>query len=145
VPLPARNEVFLMNTLTDAQLVVSPEVTDLLDRFAPGDAARAPIGAFSDDEREAMTLLADNGFLVPDREADRRAIDKYFTSIKNDTAELSITLLTTLQCNFACDYCFQGDHGDYNKFAEKMTLGTAARVPNGSRASSIACTPRPSS
>ena len=34
VPLPARNEVFLMNTLTDAQLVVSPDVTDLLDRFA---------------------------------------------------------------------------------------------------------------
>ena len=34
VPLPARNEVFLMNTLTDAQLMVSPEVTDLLDRFA---------------------------------------------------------------------------------------------------------------
>ena len=37
-------------------------------------------------------------------------------------------MLTTLQCNFACDYCFQGDHGDYNKFAEKMSLETAARV-----------------
>ena len=37
-------------------------------------------------------------------------------------------MLTTLQCNFACDYCFQGDHGDYNKFADKMTLETAARV-----------------
>ena len=30
-----------------------------------------------------------------------------------------MTVLTTLQCNFACDYCFQGDHGDYNKFAER--------------------------
>ena len=37
-------------------------------------------------------------------------------------------MLTTLQCNFACDYCFQGDHGDYNKFAAKMSLETAARV-----------------
>ena len=37
-------------------------------------------------------------------------------------------MLTTLQCNFACDYCFQGDHGDYNKFADKMSLETAARV-----------------
>ena len=37
-----------------------------------------------------------------------------------------MTVLTTLQCNFACDYCFQGDHGDYNKFAAKMTLETAA-------------------
>jgi sulfatase maturation enzyme AslB (radical SAM superfamily) len=33
-----------------------------------------------------------------------------------------------MQCNFACDYCYQGDRGDYNKFAEKMTLATAARV-----------------
>ena len=37
-------------------------------------------------------------------------------------------MLTTLQCNFACDYCFQGDHGDYNKFAEKMSLETAHGV-----------------
>ena len=39
-----------------------------------------------------------------------------------------MTVLTTLQCNFACDYCFQGDHGDYNKHAAKMSLETAARV-----------------
>ena len=39
-----------------------------------------------------------------------------------------MTVLTTLQCNFACDYCIQGDHGDYNKHAAKMSLETAARV-----------------
>ena len=37
-------------------------------------------------------------------------------------------MLTTLQCNFACDYCLQGDHGDYNKSAAKMSMATAARV-----------------
>jgi uncharacterized protein len=126
VPLPERNEVFLMNTLTDAQLLVTPEVTALLDRFA-ADVPAAP-RTLSDAEREALDVLSENGFLVPDREADRRALDRYFTSVKHDTAELNVTLLTTLQCNFACDYCFQGDHGDYNKFAEKMTLDTAGRV-----------------
>jgi uncharacterized protein len=133
VSLPERNEVFLMNTLTDAQLLVSPEVTALLDRFATGGAGLPvdpvdPVDPVNDDEREALDLLSENGFLVPDRDFDRRAVDKYFASIKNDTAELSVTLLTTLQCNFACDYCFQGDHGDYNKFADKMTLETAAKV-----------------
>src|SRR5712691_3237957 len=123
-PLPERNEVFLMNTLTDAQLLVSPDVTDLLDWYT-GDGSRE---AGSDEEREALDLLTENGFVVPDRDFDRRALDKYFTSVKNDTAELSVTLLTTLQCNFACDYCFQGDHGDYNKFADKMTLETARKV-----------------
>jgi hypothetical protein len=34
VPLKERDDVFLMNTLTDAQLVVSRDVADLLDRAA---------------------------------------------------------------------------------------------------------------
>src|SRR5436190_15043162 len=122
VPLADRNEVFLMNTLTDAQLVVSPDVAALLDRAGAGDIE------FTGDERDAFELLRENGFLVDDRAADRRALDQYLTDVKSDTSELNVTLLTTLQCNFACDYCFQGDHGDYNKFAEKMSLETAGRV-----------------
>jgi len=124
VPLPARNEVFLMNTLTDAQLVVSTDVAELLDRYAEPGTAAMP----GEDERQAVDLLAENGFLVPNRDFDRRTLDQYYSSVKSDTAELNVTLLTTLQCNFACDYCFQGDHGDYNKFADKMTLETAGRV-----------------
>ena len=92
VPLPERNEVFLMNTLTDAQLLVSPDVTDLLDRYT-GEGSRE---AGSDEERQTLALLEENGFLVPDRAYDRAALDRYFTSVKNDTHELSITLLTTL-------------------------------------------------
>jgi len=125
VPLEG-DEVFLMNTLTDAQLVVSSDVSTLLDRASTG--AFDDASALSHDERDALSLLTENGFLVDDRAADRRALDEYLTSIKSNTSELNITLLTTLQCNFACDYCFQGDHGDYNKFAEKMSLETAARV-----------------
>jgi uncharacterized protein len=122
VPLKTSDEVFLMNTLTDAQLVVSPDVASLLDRAADGN----PSGV--DGEREALELLAENGFLVEDREADWRAVGKYFAHIRHDATELHVTVLTTLQCNFACDYCFQGDHGDYNTHAAKMSLDTAARV-----------------
>ena len=126
VPLAARDEVFLMNTLTDAQLVVSPDVAALLDRAAGGNLS-GPFGP-TDDEREALTLLTENGFLVDDRATDRRGLDEYLTGVKSNTDELNVTLLTTLQCNFACDYCFQGDHGDYNKHADKMSLATAGRV-----------------
>ena len=41
---------------------------------------------------------------------------------------MRVTVLTTLQCNFACDYCFQGDHGDYNKHADRMSLDDSARL-----------------
>jgi uncharacterized protein len=126
VPLPERDEVFLMNTLTDAQLVVSPDVAALLDRVgAPGASAGEAFGA---GELEALEQLRDNGFIVADRQTERQDLDKFFARVTSSTDELNITVLTTLQCNFACDYCYQGDRDDYNKFAEKMTLETAARV-----------------
>ena len=125
VPLEARDEIFLMNTLTDAQLVVSRDVADLLDRAAQSVFVGWTPSA---DEREALDLLTENGFLVDSRAADREALDRYLASVKGDSSELNITLLTTLQCNFACDYCFQGDHGDYNTHADKMSPATAERV-----------------
>ncbi len=124
VPLDSRDDVFLMNTMTDAQLIVSSDVATLLDRFERDGA----VASATDEERDAIAVLEQNGFLVPDRHAERRSIDQYFEVTKSSNAELHITVLTTLQCNFACDYCFQGDHGDYNKFAEKMTLDTAQRI-----------------
>ena len=120
VPIAGRDDVFLMNTLSDAQLLVSPDVAALLDRREFDD--------LNDSEREALDLLTDNGFFVPNAEADRKALDTYFHSVRHSTSELHITLLTTLQCNFACGYCYQGDREDFNQFADKMTLETSARV-----------------
>jgi uncharacterized protein len=115
------DDVFLMNTLTDAQAIVSPDVAAMLD--ADIDPTILDVEA-----RAAFDELVENGFVTSGRDYDRGALDRYLDNISNDTSELNVTVLTTLQCNFACDYCFQGDHGDYNKFAEKMTLETAARV-----------------
>ena len=126
VPLPERDEVFLMNTLTDAQLVVSPDVASLLDQVS--QRTDAHLDEFGGEEREAVELLRESGFLVSDRRVQRQHVDNFFARVKSDTSELHITVLTTMQCNFACDYCYQGDRGDYNKFAEKMTIETAVRV-----------------
>ena len=126
VPLAAQGDEFLMNTLTDAQLIVSSDVAALLDRAAAGTLSGAAWS--TTEELEALDVLTDNGFLVEDHAADQRALDDYLADVKSDATELNVTLLTTLQCNFACDYCFQGDHGDYNKFADKMSLATAERT-----------------
>jgi uncharacterized protein len=120
VPVPG-NDVFLMNTLTDAQMVVSHDVAALLDRGSDG-------ADLDQEARAAFGVLEENGFLVPSRDHDRQALDEYLTGVKSDRTELNVTVLTTLQCNFACDYCYQGDHGDHNKFADKMSLETAARI-----------------
>jgi uncharacterized protein len=126
VPLDTMGEssdVFLMNTFTDSQLIVSRDVAALLDQV--GSRTQTTLTA---DELEALSTLADQGFIVPDRETERQHIDQYFHDVRESEDQLRVTVLTTLQCNFACDYCFQGDHGDYNKSAAKMSLESAARV-----------------
>ncbi|MEX2661469.1 MAG: radical SAM protein, partial [Vicinamibacterales bacterium] len=120
-------DVFLMNTFTDAQLVVGPEVASLLDRLADGAAPDA-LKALGPDERRAVETLAEHGFLVPDRMTERQKLEAFFHDVRESEEQLRVTVLTTLQCNFACDYCIQGDHGDYNKTAGKMSLDSAARV-----------------
>ena len=117
------DDVFLMNTFTDAQLIVSRDVAALLDRVGTADT-----GALNPAERTALSTLSDHGFIVDNREAERLHIEQWFRDLRQSADQLRVTVLTTLQCNFACDYCFQGDHGDYNKFAAKMTMETADRV-----------------
>ena len=132
VPFEERDEVFLMNTLTDGQLLVSRDVAALLDRYAPEAdplvSSAKPHADLSEEEREAVELLREHGFLVENREADQHALDEYMAAARNDASRLNVTVLTTLQCNLACGYCYQGDRDDYNKFADKMTLETASRV-----------------
>lgn len=118
VPLPERDEVFLLNTLTDAQAIVSPDVAALLDGRAPDTA----------DARLALHTLADHGFLVASRDDDDQAIARHFAEVKHDRGELRVTVLTTEQCNFACGYCVQGDHGEANATGRRMSLETADAV-----------------
>ena len=122
VPVRDTAEVFLMNTLSDAQLLVSTDVSNLLARIGRGDTG------FSLDELETIDTLVENGFVVESRDKERDSLDQYFINMREDAEQMKVTVLTTLQCNFACDYCFQGDHGDYNKFAAKMSLDTARQV-----------------
>jgi uncharacterized protein len=120
VPLDG-TDVFLMNTFTDAQLIVSRDVVDLMDRLDES-------GARTEEEHDALAQLTEHGFVVASRETERRDLTAFFRRVREDTDTLRVTLLTTLQCNFACDYCIQGDHGDYNKHAAKMSPEMAERA-----------------
>ncbi|HXW08967.1 MAG TPA: radical SAM protein [Vicinamibacterales bacterium] len=136
VPVNDGAEVFLMNTFTDAQLIVSRDVADLLEWLGQGDAS------LTAEEREAVATLAEHGFVVESREADRRSLEEYFHSVRESREQLRVTILTTLQCNFACGYCIQGDHGDYNRHAARMSLETAARVAGWTEGRLDAVAPR---
>src|SRR4030095_9486965 len=89
-------DVFLMNTFTDAQLIVSRDVAELLDRV--GDSAVPE----TDDAREALATLTEHGFIVSDRDGERRKLEQYFRNIRHGHDQLRVTVLTTLQCNLVC-------------------------------------------
>jgi uncharacterized protein len=124
VPL-ASGEVFLMNTLTDAQAVVSGDVVELLDKL---DAGTAGLSAVAGSDREALETLAENGFLVRYLASERAALESYFAAFRDDASQLRVTILTTLQCNFACDYCYQGEHAGAGRTADRMSIDTATQV-----------------
>jgi uncharacterized protein len=129
VPLPD-GDVFLMNTFTDAQLRVSADVAAWLDGCEADAAAGRPRSreTLPNEERDTADVLAEHGLLVSSREAEREALAQRFDEHRGDTSQLRVTVLTTLQCNFACGYCVQGDHAHYDAYTGRMSLATADGV-----------------
>ena len=125
VPL-ASGDVFLMNTLTDAQVVVSGDVVGAArPSGCRHGAARPPRCRTSARRSTRWRRTASSSGTSP---SERAALESYFAAFREDASQLRITVLTTLQCNFACDYCYQGEHGDFGRPAEQMSIDTAAQV-----------------
>jgi uncharacterized protein len=104
-PVPDSDLVFLVNTLSDARMLVSNDVVELLQRCSE---TRLPD---ADVQRAAVSTLADHGILAAGPDREWTALQERFDSIRENRTELRITVLTTLECNFACEYCLQGSQG----------------------------------
>ena len=72
-----------MNTFTDAQLIVSRDVVDLLDRVERPDRRPATL---TDEERETLDQLAEHGFLVDrPRDGARQSSKTFFRDVREGT------------------------------------------------------------
>ena len=121
--VPGTGETFLFNSLTDSQVVVSSDVVRLI-----ADVDRGELREPDARSRQAIEQLTDLGFLVESREAEEAALESFFREVREDASHFRVTLLTTLQCNFACDYCVQGNHAEHDLPSARMSLETASRV-----------------
>lgn len=90
------------NTLTQGMAALED---DLINNFKTGGVAGLT--------REEIKSLEELGVLLPDETDEDRIFDLYFNQMRFANSILDITLLTTLSCNFACSYCYEGEltHG----------------------------------
>jgi uncharacterized protein len=85
------------------------EIYDIIAGGAGTEAAMSVAG----NERYLSSVVESlrRGFFIVRRDLDeRKKIDEAVRLIRFDDSGLSLTIAPTLSCNFACDYCFQGDH-----------------------------------
>jgi len=54
-------------------------------------------------------LLSRLGFIVEDREAEKRAMLNFFDDASSRDPVLNIIVVLNLDCNFSCIYCYEGD------------------------------------
>jgi len=54
-------------------------------------------------------LLSRLGFIVEDREAEKRAMLNFFDDANSRDPVLNIIVVLNLDCNFSCIYCYEGD------------------------------------
>ena len=142
VPLAERDEVFLMNTLTDAQLVVSPDVAALLDRVATSTAATRS----TSDERESARPAARER--LPRRRTASTIAQRstaIFTSVKSDTVGAERHGADDAAVQLRLRLLLPGRPRRLQQVRrEDVARDGGARRATGSSASSTACGPRSS-
>src|SRR3954468_13808611 len=103
-------EHVLYSVLDDRYVGIDDATLEAIGRWSRG---YLPTNAEEDDAYEA---LSEDGFLVEDRSADDDRLREHLDRARGGVpGEMHVTLMPTLACNLACDYCFQKEHPAFGK------------------------------
>jgi uncharacterized protein len=120
------NEHVLYSVLHDRYVGIDAEIRSAIARWVSGEPAQG------EDEREVRAALLDQGFLVEDRTQDDSNLRAHLAkAAEGMPGTLMVTLMPTLACNLACDYCFQKDSPAFTKMrapTEQATLDWLLRT-----------------
>ncbi len=95
-----KEETLIFNTFTDSRVVINKELKAAMEKADQ----KLPL---SEEETGYLTQLKDLGIMVNDAVDEEKELEYWFQKFKFDTSILSITLLTTYDCNMKCTYCFE--------------------------------------
>jgi uncharacterized protein len=107
-------EHVLYSVLHDRYVGIDEPTLKALDRWKGGTP---PADA---SERDIQEALLEDGFLVEARSTDDEGVRAYLDRASDGVAgTLLVTLMPTLQCNLACNYCFQKDFPAFTKMSSE--------------------------
>ena len=119
-------EHVLYSVLHDRYVGIDPLTKAAIARWERGEPP------LDDAERETREVLLEDGFLVESRAHDDEQLRAHLDTAKEGVpSTLFVTLMPTLQCNLACNYCFQKEHPAFGKMSsptEDATLEWILRV-----------------
>ncbi|WDL97929.1 radical SAM/SPASM domain-containing protein [Alicyclobacillus sp. ALC3] len=107
-------ESFIFNAYHRGLFKVEREVIDALKALECGDA-----GWDSNIEDSHIDTLKKNGFIIDDDLNEHTSLMQERESVTSDKSVISLTIAPTIDCNFGCPYCFEGDDKPKLRMSEK--------------------------
>jgi uncharacterized protein len=112
-------EHVLYSVLEDRYVGVDDATMDAVARWSAGQ------GPADAEERETQGVLLEDGFLVGGRAEDDARVAAHLDKAREGLpGTMYVTLMPTLQCNLACNYCFQKEHPAFNKMSSSTEDAT---------------------
>ena len=106
------DEHVLYNVLADRLIAVNGAILEAVERWRSGEAP------CEGDEAQTADYLLEAGFLAESREADEAALRAHLLRVaEGNPGIMYITLMPTLACDLACDYCFQKESPAFHRMS----------------------------
>jgi len=111
-------EHVLYDVISDQYVGVDQPTLEAVQRWQ----SAPPVG---EDENSAQDLLTEQGILVKDKAEDDARLRSFLeAAAEGIPGTMYVTLMPTLACNLACNYCFQKDHPAFTKMKERTEAAT---------------------
>lgn len=98
------DQCVLYNTLSGCLSILEKEEVESLKCILEKDK-----DDISRVEENFLDRLIINNFVVPGDVDETILLEEKYNNTRNNNNNVSITILPTLDCNFSCRYCYQGN------------------------------------